>query len=142
MKIDISPLAVRAIRFAAVETYPFECMGVLIGSYQGKDHWRVSLAVPYQMAERKRWSVEAAESSRLADDFWGDSVVGEFHSHPSCLPTLSKGDPKCDFEEMEEGAVEIIAAIWPGRRDWNVRLRGYARLGDRLHRRVAIRSPR
>lgn len=138
MRIQIAPLALRAIRFAAIETYPHECIGGLVGHYVAPDQWEVDLAVPYQVAKRKRASVTAPGSSKLAEDFWGDQMVGEFHSHPCEVPTLSKGAPLCDFEEMEEGAIEIIAAIWPGKRDWNVRFRAYARLGDRLHRRVKL----
>ena len=128
------------MRFAAVEVYPREATGILFGETRGDEFW-VHGAVPYAEPEtRTRWATSADASEAKAREFFDHRVIGSFHSHPEWNTTLSKGTPGADFEEMQEGDVEVIVAVWPGKRKpWCFREGAYTRISEAAHRRVAVR---
>lgn len=71
---------------AAVETYPNETIGVLLG-FRKTGKIMVQYAVAYQTAEREKDSVEVhPRITKRMDDFLQKvtrlEVVGDFHSHP------------------------------------------------------------
>lgn len=102
---------------AAVEAYPQETLGVLIG-LRTAERILIQYAVAYQTARRTRHEVEAhPKRSQRMDHFLEKvtrlEVVGDFHSHPQ-VPVdkissirLSKTDKK----SMGRERLEIIIAI-------------------------------
>lgn len=102
---------------SAVEVYPKECLGVLLGyrAWDSRDKTRraiVEQAISYQTAERRRSSVEVDERHELRckDMLYKISSlepIGNFHSHPRTDPTLSSIDKK----NMDVGDVEIVVAV-------------------------------
>jgi len=102
---------------SAVEVYPKECLGVLLGyrAWNSIDKTRraiVEQAISYQTAERSRSSVEVKERHELRckDMLYklcSLEPIGDFHSHPQADTSLSLADKK----SMGVGDVEIIVAI-------------------------------
>jgi len=103
---------------AAVEVYPKECLGVLLGyrAWNSIDKTRraiVEQAISYQTAERRRDSVEIKEKRefRCKDMLYKLSSlepIGDFHSHP-------KTDPGLSFEDknsMSIGDIEIVISVF------------------------------
>jgi len=119
---------------AAVEAFPDETLGVLIGLREPR--WKkilVQYAVVYQTVERARDKVEADPKRRLRmDNFLGQvtrlNVIGDFHSHPkipvrrisSCW--LSQDDKK----SMSIGELGFVIAIDRDskKRDWRRLVKG------------------
>jgi len=116
---------------SAVEVFPKECLGLLLGyrAWDSIDKTRraiVEQVVAYQSAERGRSKVEVREKPefRCKDMFYKLSSLeplGNFHSHPNMTTSLSKADRN----SMEVGDIEIIVAIskkrktTPWRYDYN-----------------------
>ena len=102
---------------AAVEVYPTECMGVLLGyrawhSFDGTRRAIVEQAIPYQTAKRTRDSVtvRAKHEFRCKDMLYKLSSlepIGHFHSHPKSIPELSHDDEG----EINTGDTEIVIAV-------------------------------
>lgn len=102
---------------SAVEVYPKECLGVLLGyrAWNSLDKTRraiVEQAISYQTAERTGSSVEIEERHELRckDILYKLSAsepIGYFHSHPKMGPDLSSKDKK----SMNFGDIEIVVAI-------------------------------
>ena len=102
---------------AAVETYPAETIGVLIG-FRDTGRIMVQYAVAYQTAKRSRNSVEVhPRISRRMDNFLQKvtrlEVVGDFHSHPEDpvdkLSSVRLSEP--DKRSMQVGNLGIVIAI-------------------------------
>jgi proteasome lid subunit RPN8/RPN11 len=102
---------------AAVETYPNETIGVLLG-FRARGRIMVQYAVAYQTAKRKRDSVEVhPRISRRMDGFLGKvthlEVVGDFHWHPENpvdkISSVRLSDP--DKKSMMVNNLGIVIAI-------------------------------
>lgn len=117
--VELSSFAYDAICFAAVETYPKECFGFLIGEYT-KRLWFVHWATPAQIAQRKPKSV-VTRSDEKAAKYFGAAMVGTFHSHPEEPPTASDTD-KADMSMPE---VQIITSIYKSGASWRFRVSAY-----------------
>ena len=94
MQVFLSENAFLSMVTATVETFPEECLGVLIG-LRKPDKILVQHAVPYQIAERSETHVspDPTRSKRIEKFLLNVShleVVGDFHSHPS-TPVENKG---------------------------------------------------
>lgn len=102
---------------SAVEVYPQECLGVLMGyrAWNSLDKTRraiVEQAISYQTAERTTSTVEVGERHELRckELLYNISPlepIGYFHSHPRTDAVLSSRDKK----SMELRDIEIIIAI-------------------------------
>lgn len=111
---------------AAVETYPEETLGVLIGA-KGLNTIHVQYAVAYQTAKRSKKEVEPHwRRSLRTNEFLSKvarlEIVGDFHSH-----TLASVDTKAsvklsqpDKDSMSVGNIGIVIAINKdrNRREW------------------------
>lgn len=107
---------------SAVEVFPNECLGLLLGyrAWNSLDKTRraiVEQAIAYQTAERKRNEAEIGRKPefRCKDMFYklySWEPIGDFHSHPNAKASLSNGDKK----SMEIGDIEIIIGIAKKRR--------------------------
>ncbi len=100
-----------ALLVSAIEVYKKECYGLLLG-YRGEDRFIVEDAIAVQKAERHSTWVKAKDDSfRKILSFFDNlphlDLVGDFHSHPNALPTVSKED----VETMRPGDLAIIVEI-------------------------------
>jgi len=104
---------------AAVEAFPDETLGVIIGFREPEmKRILVQYAVVYQTAERAKDAVEADLKRKLGTDKFLErvtrlSVIGDFHSHPK-LPVgkmsscwLSPDDKK----SMQPNDLSFVIAI-------------------------------
>lgn len=96
---------------SAIEVYKKECYGMLLG-YRGEDRFIVEDAIAVQKAERHSSWVKAKDSSfRKLLSFFDNlphlDLIGDFHSHPNALPTLSRED----VDSMRPGDLAIIVEI-------------------------------
>jgi len=102
---------------SAVEVYPQECLGALLGyrAWNSVDVTRraiVENAISYQTAERTRNTVEIKprHEFRCKDMLYklcSLEFIGNFHSHPDANTTLSK----TDINSMEIGNIEIVISV-------------------------------
>jgi len=107
---------------SAVEVYPKECLGVLLGyrAWNSLDKTRraiVEHAISYQSAERGRKSVEVKEKhefrcKNMLYKLCSLEPIGDFHSHPESDTELSIADKR----SMRVGNIEIVIAISEKRR--------------------------
>lgn len=80
------------------EHYGFEACGLLVDRYHNDESYpegramTLGLEVVPNVATRPGVFVMDVESYRRKMEFWGDAVVGTWHSHPSELAVLSKPD--------------------------------------------------
>lgn len=96
--ITIPESSLRAIRAHGVQDYPYECCGLLLGSYsdEGKvvtETYPISNARE-ESAKRNRFLIEPAElmrGERYARDH-NLEVVGFYHSHPDSPAVPSQYD--------------------------------------------------
>lgn len=128
--VTISSLARRCAEFHAAESYPLEVAGYVIGSER---LYEAVSAITTYIVRTDNGLTYDGESKHLAEDFFGDSYVAEFHSHPGELPTLSRGKDlgaNSDLEHMEDEDFEWIVSVWPGKRKWRFQHRLYTRNGN------------
>lgn len=127
------------IHYAAVEVYPKESFGWLIGEYLGANRWVVSAAIPIQVVNGR--SVGHVDTHVLAEEalelVLEDHVIGDFHSHTSCPVALSKCD-RADILDSRDWCF-IVAGIKNSARhsaQFSLRLGGYAVVGKHIRRAV------
>lgn len=133
--LALSPLARKIIEAAAIDAYPKEAVGVLLG-------WEGAMAA-YPLtttAKRTAWQVVTDDETehRMSEHF-GSAILGEFHSHPDELPTASAEDKRelreCTTPYLGDGSFMVILGVWPGRRrPWRFRWAGYQLSGEKVHR--------
>jgi proteasome lid subunit RPN8/RPN11 len=100
-----------ALLVSAIEVYKKECYGLLLG-YRGGGRFIVEDGIAVQKAERHATWVKAKDASfRKILSFFQNlphlDLVGDFHSHPNALPTLSRED----VESMRPGDLSIVVEI-------------------------------
>lgn len=86
MQVFLSPTSFLSMTVAAVEVYPRETVGVLIGLRGDGKIW-VEYALPIQTAKREEDEVtwKPTRETRIRDFMIGSTglqIVGQFHSHP------------------------------------------------------------
>ena len=118
-EVFIGPTAFLSIAVAAVEVYPRETVGILIGLRGGKKIW-VEYAVPIQTADRKDDTVSwrphiARRIKRFMTGSTALEVVGGFHSHPwPERKSLYKGMnrlSKADLKSWKPPEIEVVASV-------------------------------
>ena len=113
MKIFLSENAFVAIATAAVETFPQETLGTLIG-FPNPEKILVQLAVPYQTADRTEIDVSpnpnrSGRMERFLHRVTLMETVGDFHSHPSIpLETGYKLSKEDKASTMIEGLGLVV----------------------------------
>jgi proteasome lid subunit RPN8/RPN11 len=147
MKIVLPMRCERLIKAAAAATHPHECFGVLLGESHHGQTWVDAVHV-YQMCKRGKdkngdeWVEVQGDEQEKTAEFFGDDIVGDFHSHPDEPPVFSKYDKtKGIADHVGDGDVALVVAIWPGkRRPWCYRLRGYWNDDGRIRRAIVVRG--
>lgn len=118
-EIFLSPTAFLGISVAAVEVYPRETAGILIGIRGGGKIW-VEYAVPIQTARRDEESVtwKPHVEDRIKAFMTGCTnleIVGSFHSHPwDDHKTLFKGMNRlseADRKGWDPREIQIVAGL-------------------------------
>lgn len=124
MKTYLNENSFLSLVSSAVEVYPNETLGVLIG-IKSKDKIQVQYAVPYQTAKRKRGEVEVTplrekRMNKFLTKTTALEIVGYFHSHPECDVLRGYKLSPEDKNSMKHGEWGIVIVINKDRkrRDW------------------------
>jgi proteasome lid subunit RPN8/RPN11 len=91
------------------------------------DHFEFVTAITQYVKRTKESMCCCADSSALAEERFGDSLAGEWHSHPGAVATISS----VDLLHMADDDLEWIVSIWPGKRGWCFRHRVYRKVNGR-----------
>lgn len=91
---------------------------------------------------RDRGTVKVADNeSEGAMDFFGDMLIGDFHSHPEDYPTASKTDKEEMLTDYPDGSIHVICGVWPKKRGgFTYKWKAYTTHLHRIYR-VGIRFP-
>lgn len=132
----------RIVKCLAAMAYPLEMSGLFLGCAN-----RIESVVPFNRfrIQNGKSVVVDPELRHRMEDFFGDAVIGGFHSHPSDFPTISRATDVTsadrrngvlsDEEELEDGEFEVIVGVWPGKRGgWRFVPRGYWKLDGKIFR--------
>lgn len=138
------PYSVRPVIIAAAaEVFPQETIGFLIGDRQ------IESAIPVQLAERFEDGVRLTrKATARMMDVLGDSIIGDFHSHPNSPPSLSRMYQFRNSREKQwsdewsmkndlfsvDGFISLVVSIWPGERTWRTMWAAYWLDGERIRR--------
>lgn len=115
--LKISPSLFQELRRHALNSYPQECCGILVGKDgdEGKEVRRVHPSqnlVAGQAADRyevdPREVIKVSESCRAK----GEEILGFYHSHPDCAPRPSRFDRENAHWDRH---IYLILAVWAGR---------------------------
>lgn len=127
------------IHYAAVEVYPKESFGWLVGEYLGANRWVVSAAIPVQVVKGR--SVGHVATHALTEEalelVLEDHVIGDFHSHTVCPIALSECD-RADILDKRDWCF-IVAGVKNSARhsaQFSLKLGGYAVVGKHIRRAV------
>jgi len=115
MKLVIWPVAKLLLQAAAVDCYPHESAGWLLG-YQDLNHlFHVTHVLPIQRADRRDAMSNVAHTSwNLTSEFVEDEAIGGFHTHPDDRAYMSNGDRA----DPDSGEVELVVPVRRGKRGW------------------------
>jgi len=116
LEVFLSENAFLSMTTAAIETFPDETLGTLIGLIK-KTKIFVQHAVPYQTAKRDENGVETSpKHSKRMEAFLAEvthlETVGDFHSHPS-LKVIGRGYglSKRDKNSTMTGGLGIVVVV-------------------------------
>lgn len=121
MQVYITDSAFFNLVIAAVEVWPKECLGLLLG-FKGQKEFMIELAPVYQTADRKHKEVryphtkiEERVASLIQRNFPYGEIIGDFHSHPYKRVLYKNGYflSKPDKTVMEEKKIYLITEIVP-----------------------------
>ena len=151
MNLVLTKSKYNIIKAAAIEVFPMESFGLLLGEWDG-DNAVVQDVFIYQSVCRTQHKVSLQDESqhRILDWFGADSVLGDWHSHPNGLPVLSRikdfRNRKTQRESDEwdmlyeqhggDGYVSLISSICPMERKpgWSFRTVCYYTYGRRIRK--------
>jgi len=140
VEIVLSADAERTIKAAALEVHPDESLGVLLGS-GGKNVMLVTAAYVYQRCKRRSTWVEVGEEEEeRIEDFFGEEIIGDVHTHPDDLPSISSND-RMGVIGSGDGFVSMIVSVWPTKRfpHWCFRFRAYFNDDGKVRRAKIVR---
>jgi len=150
-EVRVSPEVIRLLHLQALESYPYEIGGSLIGTEEGPVYVVHHIAVTTLYTRRTRGSLIAEDVGAYWDvEALGLGpthlqVIGEWHSHPDATAVLSRVTDltrwdrrmgvKSDEEEMEDGNLEWITALVPSKTGCpRYSDRVYLKLGNRIRK--------
>ncbi len=111
--MKITDAQLKQIYAHAKETYPHECCGFLLGSFDNGGLVRQVKPATNQNRDRTdRFDISAEEFAQTqfaADDAWLD-IIGIYHSHPNWPPIPSH----TDMENAWEDVYYLIASVHEG----------------------------
>ena len=114
LKLHAPRLIKTILEFQAVESYPLEVMGYLIGF-----DTRVECATVTTRYEKRTRGVLTSRDdvADTVDQILPDLCIGDWHTHPNEKPVLSyprdfpRAPESTDFAAMEDGAYEWIVML-------------------------------
>lgn len=112
--MKITDAQLKQIYAHAKETYPYECCGFLLGSFEAGGWVRQVRRATNQNQERTDRFVISGEEfaeAQFAADEAGLEIIGIYHSHPDWPPIPSQTDMESAWEEV----YYLIASIHEGR---------------------------
>jgi proteasome lid subunit RPN8/RPN11 len=112
--MKITDAQLKQIYVHAKETYPHECCGFLLGSFDDGGLVREVKRATNQNSDRAdRFIISAEEfaQTQFAADEAGLEIIGVYHSHPDWPPIPSQ----TDMESAWEGVFYLIASVHEGR---------------------------
>ena len=112
--MKITDAQLKQIYAHAGETYPYECCGILLGSFaQGGQVQQVRPATNQNSERTDRFIISAEEYAQVqfAADEAGLEIIGIYHSHPDWPPIPSQTDMASAWEEV----YYLITSIHEGR---------------------------
>jgi proteasome lid subunit RPN8/RPN11 len=103
----------------ALEGYPFEVCGVLVGRAEGRRVQRV-VRVPNREQEspRVRYVIAPEDLLRIQKDAraGGDEILGFYHSHPDHPARPSETDRRIAAEGLSDGVIHVVVGVEAGQR--------------------------
>lgn len=102
----------------ALQGYPFEVCGVLLGRHGSARH--VDRALPVENREtetpRVRYQIAPLDLLRIQReaDARGEMILGFYHSHPDHPPRPSETDRRIAAEGLSDGVVHVIVGVAGG----------------------------
>jgi proteasome lid subunit RPN8/RPN11 len=134
--MKITRVAFDVVCASAIDAYPKEAIGLLLGS--GFVEASFSFQVP---KVRTRWEVKTDDDSELRPyEYFGDRIIGEWHTHPEDNPTATQTDKDellvSNTPYIGDGFYMLIVSIHPITRKphWSLRHKGYVVRGERVVR--------
>ncbi len=112
--MKITDAQLKQIYAHAKETYPYECCGLLVGSFEDGGLVRQVHRTTNQNKERTDHFIisgEAFAQVQFAADEAGLEIVGVYHSHPDWPPIPSQTDMESAWEEV----YYLIVSLHEGR---------------------------
>jgi hypothetical protein len=135
-KLYIGWPANEQLKASAVDSYPKECSGWLIGG-RGKDPdtYTVVSVFPFQQADsRNEGGVDTKTTEALCEEFLGDYTIGGFHSH---LEGTSFGMSKDDRLACHD--IELVVSLKRGKRKkWLFHFQAYCEITPLKWRRMEV----
>src|SRR5262249_10528920 len=119
-RLDLSDEVTAAIRRHAVEAYPDECCGALLGSTAGTGREALPLGKSSD-EERRRRFVVTPEDYRQAEaraDTLGVELIGFYHSHPDHPAAPSQFDLDHAWPNLSYAIVSVRAGRDEDLRSW------------------------
>ena len=112
--MKITDAQLKQIYAHAKETYPSECCGFLLGSFDDSGLVREVKRAANQNSERNDRFIISAEEfahTQFAADDAGLEIIGIYHSHPDWPPIPSQTDMESAWEEV----FYLITSVHEGR---------------------------
>jgi proteasome lid subunit RPN8/RPN11 len=117
--MKITDAQLKQIYAHAKETYPHECCGFLLGSFEEELVRQVRRATNQNQERTDRFVIdpqEFAQAQNEADEAELD-IIGVYHSHPNWPPIPSQTDMASAFENT----FYLIASVLPTSGGWPTR---------------------
>ncbi len=120
----ISESVLEAIRQCAQKTYPKECVGILVGSFEDGGQVTASYQADNLAEEHDRYLLDAAHFIAVSDELEGNDleIVGFYHSHPDDDAHFSETDLKYAWEDYFYLVVSVREGTAGQVRVWIVEL--------------------
>ena len=143
--LTVGHCARKIIETAAIEIFPHECFGFILG-----DCNHVVYAYPFQKV--KRFSNEAAAGvtidtetvNAVLEHLGEEEVMGDFHSHPNQSAYLSRIRETDDSDEWDllhsddslDGKISLIVSVYPAKtsKSFNFRWLAYTVESGKIHK--------
>lgn len=135
--LALPPLTRRIIEAAAIDAYPKEAIGVILGT----SNIGVAAFPIATTSKRSAWGVEVLDDTelRLAEHLGIDNIIGEFHSHPGATAAASPADKHEMLHNntpyLGDGSYMCVLGIWPGKaKPWRFQWAVYQVTGEKIRR--------
>ena len=103
----------------ALDGYPFEVCGVLVGRAEDRSVRRVVRVANQEQEEpRVRYVIAPEDLLRIQKEAraGGDEILGFYHSHPDHPARPSETDRRIAAEGLSDGVIHVVVAVDGGQR--------------------------